>query len=445
MLGLSLCLVASSGDEALYLNIQLDVTAMHTQKQYLPISQEILGSEALATWMTHMKSKESFPIRLRLEAIRFETYLWRSLLPATWQWLYAVPLVGPMILHWSPSEGRTDVPFQLRFFYWAGGFTFINLMAAPFYRQIPLLSILFWALISGANWAVERNPPRPFLKNWFRGVLLTVVFYLPFVGSWFQHLNLGTRFLLGVLMNALLSGLFFLSEMPTQRRPIAWELRTWLIFYRYVIRPLGWFRIEGVENIPSGRALLAGSHPYAPWDFVFVASEIYAHTGRIILGLADAEHLPFWAYRLFRHHVIGVKKGGTVDAIVSELKLANPWLLIFPSGRTERRVGLEGSWKSGVAQAAIQSNSPIIPFHWKGAIPYRWPIGLWRQSIMFWINSGFNRRPFEVTALFGNSLNNPPVNSSEILMNQLLAAVLALNPDGFSHLRAPGHLTLQAA
>lgn len=142
-------------------------------------------------------------------------------------------------------------------------------------------------------------------------------------------------------------------------------------FYRWVQRVARRLHveIEGIENIPAGRALLVANHAFG-WDVAFAIGAIRARTGRDVFTLG--EHL-WWKVPLLRRWAVQV---GTVDGTpqnVDRLLEAEQLVLVLPGGMREavkpRELRYRLLWgdRYGFVRAAIRNHAPIVPLATIGA------------------------------------------------------------------------------
>lgn len=142
-------------------------------------------------------------------------------------------------------------------------------------------------------------------------------------------------------------------------------------FYGWVQRLARWLHVEvdGIENLPAGRALLVANHAFG-WDVAFAVAAIRARTGRNVFVLG--EHL-FWRVPLIRQLACKV---GTVDGTrenVDELLSADQLVLVLPGGMREAvkpgalRYRLLWGHRHGFVRAAIHNQAPIVPVAALGA------------------------------------------------------------------------------
>lgn len=122
--------------------------------------------------------------------------------------------------------------------------------------------------------------------------------------------------------------------------------------------------VEGVDNVPHGRALLVANHTFG-WDVVFPMAEIRrAQPGRNVFSLG--EHA-WWAFPYLRKAAAAV---GTVDGTpenADALLSRGEIVLVLPGGLRESvkprelRYRLLWGHRYGFVRAAIRNRAPIVP------------------------------------------------------------------------------------
>jgi 1-acyl-sn-glycerol-3-phosphate acyltransferase len=158
-----------------------------------------------------------------------------------------------------------------------------------------------------------------------------------------------------------------------------WVAAGWCRVTLNVLRTLNGirYRIEGMENLPDGPAVLLVKHQSAwetlalpglmpkPLCFVFKKELVY---------------VPFfgWALGMLKMIKIDRKQGGAAFASVlkqGQARLADgSWVIMFPEG-TRIPVGRRGKYKSGGTRFAVGAQAPIVPIaHNAGHL---WPRNSW--------------------------------------------------------------------
>lgn len=121
--------------------------------------------------------------------------------------------------------------------------------------------------------------------------------------------------------------------------------------------------VEGLDQLPPGRALLVGNHGFG-WEALFPMSAIFRATGRPLFTLG--EHL-WWRIPFLRRIAAMV---GTVDGTpenVDRLLRTEQLVLVLPGGLREAvkpetlRYRLLWGHRYGFIKAALRNAAPIVP------------------------------------------------------------------------------------
>jgi 1-acyl-sn-glycerol-3-phosphate acyltransferase len=147
--------------------------------------------------------------------------------------------------------------------------------------------------------------------------------------------------------------------------------RTAAAFYAGIdwIARLWHVQVEGVSNLPNGRAVLVANHTFG-WDFAFVMAGIRSAVGRDVWALG--EHL-WWKIPLLGTLAAAV---GVVDGTPSNadaLLCADQLLAVLPGGLPEAvkprelRYRLLWGHRYGFVSTAVRNQAPLIPVACIGA------------------------------------------------------------------------------
>jgi 1-acyl-sn-glycerol-3-phosphate acyltransferase len=128
--------------------------------------------------------------------------------------------------------------------------------------------------------------------------------------------------------------------------------------------------VSGIENIPqAGRAILVSNHGRLDFDFFILVKLIWDHCQRFPRSMADRIWFKLPVLRsLF--YATGAVEGNRANAIA--LLKQEQILLIYPGGVREIMTSRFGEehirWegRTGFAQIAIATQSPVIPIAGKG-------------------------------------------------------------------------------
>lgn len=130
----------------------------------------------------------------------------------------------------------------------------------------------------------------------------------------------------------------------------------------HISRYLG-VRIQGVDRIPEGRALIVANHAFG-WDSLFVMARVFHERGRTLWALGDHA---FWKVPGLR---VLARDVGTVDGSQQNLEALleqDQWVLVLPGGMREavkpRELRYRLLWgrRHGFVRAAIRHRTPIVP------------------------------------------------------------------------------------
>jgi 1-acyl-sn-glycerol-3-phosphate acyltransferase len=122
-------------------------------------------------------------------------------------------------------------------------------------------------------------------------------------------------------------------------------------------------QVEGIHNLPKGRALLVANHAFG-WDLVFVVSQIWQECDRKVWVLG--EHV-WWKVPFMRRIALAL---GVVDGTreaAKRLLQDEQLVLVLPGGLREAlkprelRYRLLWGHRYGFVKAAILSQAPIVP------------------------------------------------------------------------------------
>ncbi len=128
-------------------------------------------------------------------------------------------------------------------------------------------------------------------------------------------------------------------------------------------------RIEGIERIPEGRALIVANHAFG-WDVLFVMARLFQQRRRTLWALG--EHF-FWKFPGLR---LLARELGTVDGSphnLDQLLEHDQAVLVLPGGLREavkpRELRYQLLWghRYGFVKLAIRQQVPLIPLACVGA------------------------------------------------------------------------------
>lgn len=159
--------------------------------------------------------------------------------------------------------------------------------------------------------------------------------------------------------------------MPAKLHAREWDARPHPLLVR-AVRPLVRalelahpIRVDGVENLPRGPALLVGNHGLLGYESPFFFERIFAASGRLPIGLADR-----WFFRVPGLRDLLVRLGGMYGTAANGLAALKRGELVvcYPGGAREvfkeERDKYRCLWRksSGFVKLALAAGVPIIPF-----------------------------------------------------------------------------------
>jgi 1-acyl-sn-glycerol-3-phosphate acyltransferase len=162
------------------------------------------------------------------------------------------------------------------------------------------------------------------------------------------------------------------------------------------------YRVEGLENLPDGPAVLLPKHQSA-WETLALP----AIMPRPLCFVFKREllYVPFfgWALGLLRMIHINRKEGKYAFAsVVSQGRRRmseGAWVIMFPEG-TRTPVGKQGKYKTGGARFALDTGAPVVPIaHNAGRV---------------WPRNSFIKYPGVVTVSIGKPIDPTGMTPDEL-------------------------------
>lgn len=197
-------------------------------------------------------------------------------------------------------------------------------------------------------------------------------------------------------------------------RPHPGLLRALRPFVRALARrhPL---RIEGLENLPHGAALLVGNHGVFGYESPFFFERVFADIGRLPIGLADR-----WFFEVPLLRDVLVRVGGAYGSAANGLGALRRGELVvcYPGGAREVFKTESEKYRClwhrsvGYVRLAMATGAPIVPFaaagiddtfrvltHVRGSgnllmgdarydLPIVWGAGPLPRAVPFWFRVG---------------------------------------------------------
>ncbi|CAG7597178.1 lysophospholipid acyltransferase family protein [Candidatus Vallotia tarda] len=163
------------------------------------------------------------------------------------------------------------------------------------------------------------------------------------------------------------------------------------------------WRIEGIENLPEGPAVLLPKHQSA-WETL--AFPVIMPRPLCYVFKRELLYLPFfgWVLRMLKMlHIDRNKRHSSFKSIIREgmERIAEgSWIIIFPEG-TRMPAGKRGKYQTGGTRLAVAAGVPVVPIAHNAG--YVWP----RNS--FLKNAGI------VTVSIGKPIDTFNMNANEII------------------------------
>lgn len=128
-------------------------------------------------------------------------------------------------------------------------------------------------------------------------------------------------------------------------------------------------QIDGIENLPQGRALIVGNHTFG-YDASFAVTAVFAKTGRVIWTLGEHN---WWRVPYLRRFMVQVGMVDGTQENAERLLAGDQWVLVLPGGLRESvkphelRYRLLWGHRYGFIRLAIRNRAPIVPMAMIGA------------------------------------------------------------------------------
>ena len=161
-----------------------------------------------------------------------------------------------------------------------------------------------------------------------------------------------------------------LASVVQHGAPLYWMCVTWL---RLVISGARWicgvrYRVQGMEHLPDAASakaavILAPKHQ-STWE-TFALPTLMSHPLAYVFK-KELLHIPFFGWAMGRLDMIHIDRSKRAEAWnrVAEqgrrFMAKGHWVIMFPEGTRIAR-GRRGTYKSGGARLAIQTERPVLP------------------------------------------------------------------------------------
>ncbi len=167
-------------------------------------------------------------------------------------------------------------------------------------------------------------------------------------------------------------------------------IKSWAHFNLWT---LGWlcgvhYRVRGLENIPTGAAIIISNHQSA-WETLFFQL-IFPPLSFVLKR--QLLWIPFFGWGLAAYHPIAIdrsKKKRALDQLITQGKErldAGRCIVIYPEG-TRMAPGSPGKFQIGGAMIAAKTAAPIIPIAHNGGV--------------YWAKRGFIKYPGTIDVVIG--------------------------------------------
>ncbi|WP_206997394.1 lysophospholipid acyltransferase family protein [Trinickia mobilis] len=176
--------------------------------------------------------------------------------------------------------------------------------------------------------------------------------------------------------------------------------RTTLAVARYLngIR----YRIEGLENLPDGPAVILSKHQSA-WETL--AFPALMPRPLCYVFKRELLYVPFFGWALGMLKMVHINRKEGKNAFVSVIKQGRQrmeegaWVIMFPEG-TRIPVGKQGKYKTGGPRFAIEAGAPVVPIaHNAGHV---------------WPRNSFIKYPGIVTVSIGKPIETTGLTPDEV-------------------------------
>lgn len=162
------------------------------------------------------------------------------------------------------------------------------------------------------------------------------------------------------------------------------------------------YRVQGMENLPDGPAVLLSKHQSA-WETV--AFPAVMPRPLCYVFKRELLYVPFfgWALGMLKMVHIDRKEGKhAFDSVTRQGKQRmseGAWVIMFPEG-TRTPVGKQGKYKTGGARFAIATGAPVVPIaHNAGRV---------------WPRNSFYKYPGIVTVSIGQPIDTAGLTADEV-------------------------------
>lgn len=190
---------------------------------------------------------------------------------------------------------------------------------------------------------------------------------------------------------------FFLSHKEAVKVPQRWA-RTNHFFQKWIVGTR--VEISGIENIPTGGALVASKHQ-STWDFYSLYEQL---PDSAFVLKSELMKIPFFGWYVAKLRHIPIRRGDRSAAMRAMLAVAKTeiahdrQILIFPEG-TRTAPGAEPAYRYGVTRMYETLECPVVPvaltsgLYWPRRKFVRYP-GVIRMRFLEPIQPGLDSQTF---------------------------------------------------
>ncbi|AOK30551.1 MULTISPECIES: lysophospholipid acyltransferase family protein [Burkholderia] len=186
------------------------------------------------------------------------------------------------------------------------------------------------------------------------------------------------------------------------------------------------YRIEGLDNLPNGPAVLLSKHQSA-WETIALPALMPKPLCFVLKR--ELLYVPFfgWALGMLQMVYINRKDGKhAFDSVIRQGKVRlddGAWIIIFPEG-TRTPVGSQGKYKTGGARFAVDAGTPVVPIaHNAGHV---------------WPRNSFTKFPGLVTVSIGKPIDTHGLTYEQLnerVENWIETEMRRIDPDAYRHER----------
>ncbi len=161
------------------------------------------------------------------------------------------------------------------------------------------------------------------------------------------------------------------------------------------------FRVEGLENIPQGTAIILAKHQSA-WETI-VMQQIFPPQTWVLKR--ELFWIPLLGWALIMMRSVGIDRSGGKKALKQVITQGTErlndglWMVIFPEG-TRTIPGEKGRYAIGGAMLAEKSGYPVVP--------------VCHNAGEFWPKRGFVKHPGTITLVIGQPIDPQGKRAGEI-------------------------------